>query len=495
MLPAKHEKVIRCTLTDLQIDAYLTVLDSPEVQQVLGQIVKHRMDFKFIDRSGRCADGGLVSGVHSSFMTDGMKNMAFRAFNELRMVCNHVDLWKLRNAHHAEGGSKGYISFRSNNAVNAAGSGKLLALKALLAKWHQDREQNHKVLIFSQFRMVLDVLENFVEQEHYTYMRMDGTTATKSRSVLIDRFNTDPNIFIALLTTRVGGLGVNLTGADRVVIFDPDWNPTTDEQARERSWRIGQTREVCVYRLITTGTIEEHILHRQLSKMFVTDKVLVDPTLQRSFSTNSVRDTLSLGGEYMDRVAPSHRHHVMLSLKNGDVGTSSRIAQEVQHAVADRNRHDIGGSTFKVVDETDMDINGVGEPRLVDVEEEELGNRADEDDEEHEHSRPSLFDPEEDAVLISSTNDHNGRRSQRGEEQQKETALLQQMADGESVSMPAGVDPLAERLAIAAAQTRLRRLTQQPQSPNGRMSGSRAEGQAQRQVQSQRSQASTKRSR
>lgn len=72
----------------------------------------------------------------------------------------------------------------------------------------------------------------------------------------------DKSIFIFLLTTRVGGLGVNLTGADRVVIFDPDWNPSTDTQARERAWRIGQTKQVTIYRLITAGTIEEKIYHR-----------------------------------------------------------------------------------------------------------------------------------------------------------------------------------------------------------------------------------------
>ena len=72
----------------------------------------------------------------------------------------------------------------------------------------------------------------------------------------------DESYFVFLLTTRVGGLGVNLTGANRIVIFDPDWNPSTDLQARERAWRIGQKRQVTIYRLLTTGTIEEKIYHR-----------------------------------------------------------------------------------------------------------------------------------------------------------------------------------------------------------------------------------------
>lgn len=75
----------------------------------------------------------------------------------------------------------------------------------------------------------------------------------------MDDFNGNPDVFAFLLTTKVGGLGVNLTGADRVLLYDPDWNPSTDIQARERAWRIGQTRDVTIYRLITSGTIEEKV--------------------------------------------------------------------------------------------------------------------------------------------------------------------------------------------------------------------------------------------
>lgn len=82
----------------------------------------------------------------------------------------------------------------------------------------------------------------------YAIPSLCRTTAVSSRQPLIDKFNNDPSYFVFLLTTRVGGLGVNLTGADRVVIYDPDWNPSTDAQARERAWRIGQMRHVTIYR-------------------------------------------------------------------------------------------------------------------------------------------------------------------------------------------------------------------------------------------------------
>ena len=82
---------------------------------------------------------------------------------------------------------------------------------------------------------------------------MDGTTSIGARQGLINKFNNSKDIFVFLLTTKVGGLGVNLTGANRVVIFDPDWNPSTDTQARERAWRIGQSKDVTIYRLLTSG--------------------------------------------------------------------------------------------------------------------------------------------------------------------------------------------------------------------------------------------------
>ena len=92
-----------------------------------------------------------------------------------------------------------------------------------------------------------------MQDYNYNYLKMDGTTSIGARQGLINKFNNSKDIFVFLLTTKVGGLGVNLTGANRVVIFDPDWNPSTDTQARERAWRIGQSKDVTIYRLLTSG--------------------------------------------------------------------------------------------------------------------------------------------------------------------------------------------------------------------------------------------------
>ena len=101
-------------------------------------------------------------------------------------------------------------------------------------------------------------------QNPYAFVRLDGNTSLAARQALVDRFNKNDSIFAALLTSRVGGVGISLTGADRVVLVDPDWNPQTDIQARERAWRLGQTRPVTIYRLVVAGAIEEKIYHRQV---------------------------------------------------------------------------------------------------------------------------------------------------------------------------------------------------------------------------------------
>lgn len=145
---------------------------------------------------------------------------------------------------------------------------------------------------------MLDILESYVKKiGGYRYLRMDGTTIISHRQQLVDAFNNTPEIDLFLLTTKVGGLGVNLTGADRVIIFDPDWNPSTDVQARERAWRLGQKKDVTIYRLMTAGTIEEKIYHRQIFKQFLTNKILKDPKQRRFFKMNDLHDLFTLGSD------------------------------------------------------------------------------------------------------------------------------------------------------------------------------------------------------
>jgi SNF2 family DNA or RNA helicase len=95
---------------------------------------------------------------------------------------------------------------------------------------------------------MLDILESFLNYHGYTYVRLDGTTPILQRQMLMERFNSDEKVFVFILSTRAGGIGVNLTGADTVIFYDSDWNPTMDAQAQDRCHRIGQTKDVHIYR-------------------------------------------------------------------------------------------------------------------------------------------------------------------------------------------------------------------------------------------------------
>eukprot|EP00981_Chlorochromonas_danica_P016009 scaffold15198_cov338-Ochromonas_danica.AAC.1 len=167
---------------------------------------------------------------------------------ELRKCCNHPFL------------IKGAINELSKHFVNepmssilVKTSGKMTLLDKLLPKLFQDQ---HRVLIFSQFRIMLDIIEDYLHDRHYLYDRVDGSVTGRKRQAAIDRFTNNSQVFVMLLSTRAGGVGINLTAADTVIIFDSDWNPQNDVQAQARAHRIGQTRAVTVYRLLTKKSYE-----------------------------------------------------------------------------------------------------------------------------------------------------------------------------------------------------------------------------------------------
>ncbi|ODV80573.1 DNA dependent ATPase [Suhomyces tanzawaensis NRRL Y-17324] len=266
-LPKKNEMVLFVKLTKIQQDLYEKFLSSEDLDSIL--------------RGKR----NVLMGV-----------------DILRKICNHPDLV------HREA-----LLHKANyNYGDPVKSGKMQVLKDLLQLW---QSQKHKTLLFCQTRQMLDILEKFVanlkvinldgeekpneldDKEYFSYLRMDGSTPISRRQTLVDSFNETPSIDVFLLTTKVGGLGVNLTGADRVIIFDPDWNPSTDIQARERAWRLGQKKDITIYRLMTTGSIEEKIYHRQIFKTFLTNKILKDPKQRRFFKVNDLHDLFTLGDQ------------------------------------------------------------------------------------------------------------------------------------------------------------------------------------------------------
>ncbi|KAG1958528.1 chromatin remodeling [Pimephales promelas] len=172
-------------------------------------------------------------------------------------------------------------------------SGKLQFLVSLMECL---REEGHRTLIFSQSRKMLDIMERVLRNKNFRLLRLDGTvTHLAEREKRITLFQTDKRYTIFLLTTQVGGVGITLTGANRVVIFDPSWNPATDAQAVDRAYRIGQTENVIIYRLITCGTVEEKIYRRQVFKDSLIRQTTGDKKNPfRYFSKQELRELFNL---------------------------------------------------------------------------------------------------------------------------------------------------------------------------------------------------------
>ena len=141
--------------------------------------------------------------------------------------------------------------------------GKLQVLSELLPRL---RREGHRCLLFTQMSRMLDIFETFLNMHHFSYLRMDGSTSLPQRQKMMEKFNNDSQVFIFILSTRSGGLGINLVGADTVIFYDSDWNPAMDAQAQDRAHRIGQTRDVHIYRLVSESTVEENILKKANQK-------------------------------------------------------------------------------------------------------------------------------------------------------------------------------------------------------------------------------------
>eukprot|EP01039_Chlorochromonas_danica_P007325 gene7325-8106_t len=281
-MPKKVEHILLCSISQLQRSIYLEILRSDEVRNALDKKVP-----------------------------------VFRAINTLRKLCNHPALvyqngrilWQqdkdfvrflaapanlyqtLGDLPDEEVSFEGLLEKSGSGGLRWADSGKLLVLSKILPLW---KEEGHKVLIFCQTTSMLGIIESMVREMKFSFLRLDGQTPVARRASLIDQFNSQAGIFVMILTTRTGGLGISLTAANRVILFDPDWNPMTDIQARERAYRLGQQRDVVIYRLLTRGTIEEKIYHRQIFKLLLSSRILENPKEKALFSKSELRELFEL---------------------------------------------------------------------------------------------------------------------------------------------------------------------------------------------------------
>jgi ATP-dependent DNA helicase len=192
----------------------------------------------------------------------GTQNLQM-AIIQLRKVCNHPYLFHI--------GTEEHLKEKDSKEVTEW-SGKMLLLDRLLPALFS---KGHKVLIFSQMTSMLDIICDWLEfDKKVTFCRIDGNVSLSDRQSQIEDFNTNPNTKVFLLSTRAGGLGINLTAADTVIIFDSDWNPQVDLQAQDRVHRIGQKKPVIIYRFVTANSIEKKILDRARSKRTL-EKVVI----------------------------------------------------------------------------------------------------------------------------------------------------------------------------------------------------------------------------
>ncbi|KAK3092117.1 hypothetical protein FSP39_025371, partial [Pinctada imbricata] len=234
-LPVKDDNVVFCKLSELQVSVYEMILDQPGIRFVM-----------LADEPCACGSDQLQKYCCTE-SPDGesMKALKFIFMHLLLKTANHVAL------------------LLPSTDSNQSEYSKRIILRGLLEVFYSDHS---KVLVFSYSTKVLDIIEQYMMTTGYEYRRLDGSTSMKQRMVLVREFNSDPNIFVFLISTKAGGLGLNLTGANRVIVFDPSWNPTNDLQAQDRAYRLGQRRDVHVYRLLSSGTIEENMYLRQIYK-------------------------------------------------------------------------------------------------------------------------------------------------------------------------------------------------------------------------------------
>ena len=234
--------------------------------------------------------------------------------------------------------------------------GKLQTLARLLRKLQAG---GHRALIFTQMTKVLDILEQFLNIHGHKYLRLDGSTKIEQRQILTDRFNNDTRILAFILSSRSGGLGINLTGADTVIFYDLDWNPAMDKQCQDRCHRIGQTRDVHIYRLVSEHTIEANILRKANQKRMLDDVVIQEGEFTTDyFNKMSVRDVLGEDSNLLDGDAAANA--AMDRVLGGPDSTKdvSRVlaqAEDVEDVAAAR----VAAREIVQTDAADFDENAV----------------------------------------------------------------------------------------------------------------------------------------
>lgn len=247
---------------------------------------------KSLMRGGGCQALKVSNSIHLSLWPHHSSH-ALQNITLLKKLCNHP---KLLNLPEDLQGSQSVLpaNYFNQGKVDASLSGKFTVLARMLARIKKDTKD--KIVLISNYTQTLDLFETFCQQNQYGVLRLDGTMTINKRQKLVDQFN-DPEgeEFVFLLSSKAGGCGLNLIGANRLVLFDPDWNPAADQQALARVWRDGQKKDCFIYRFIASGTIEEKIFQRQSHKQSLSNCVVDEATdMERHFSVADMRQLFTL---------------------------------------------------------------------------------------------------------------------------------------------------------------------------------------------------------
>jgi len=263
-LPKKTDQVVFCGLSKFQMSVFSYLLSHPNTKLVLTAWERCTCGKK-LPRSRCCYRSGpqpqalLFQLMHVFLKVANHAALLLpRSTNSLAQAKLGEEICKAAAEKHPELRERSFLQLSDPKY-----SGKMEVLAGLLTVLESE---NAKVLLFSYSTRLLDILEAYISSKGYTHCRLDGSTKADRRQQMVKEFNTDQSIFIFLLSTKAGGLGLNITGANTVIIFDPNWNPSHDLQAQDRAYRLGQTQDVRVYRLVSAGCIEEIIYLRQLYK-------------------------------------------------------------------------------------------------------------------------------------------------------------------------------------------------------------------------------------
>jgi len=271
-LPVKVEQVVCCSMTSLQSDIYNSFCSSDTVRRAL-----------------RAEGGGEAKLTVSSLA----------AITSLKKLVNHPDLVYPACKEEKEG-FEGTVNLfpagydPDKGRLKPELSGKLTVLDCLLAVVKSTTTD--KIVLVSNYTQTLDMFEKLCHLRNYGFVRLDGSMSIKKRARVVDEFNDSTSSqFVFMLSSKAGGCGLNLIGANRLVMFDPDWNPANDEQAMARVWRDGQKKQCFIYRMLAVGTIEEKIFQRQAHKKALSSCVVdQEEDVERHFSLSDLRDLFKL---------------------------------------------------------------------------------------------------------------------------------------------------------------------------------------------------------